>query len=142
MDETIHCYEFENHPYPVAIFFCANEVAWDHLLSEKGINPEPYPDAAAQVTTWRHDGVPRTFMAITISHQAEELDPLIVFGVIVHELVHVKQFAEKAIFGDNSGNTSNRLDDESEAYLMQKLIMWVASRYAESGRKFKEDRGA
>ena len=35
-------------------------------------------------------------------------------SIIVHECVHVKQFVEKAI-----GST---LDDETEAYMMQKLV--------------------
>ena len=51
---------------------------------------------------------------------------------MAHEIMHVIQYIEEASFATGDG----RFDTESEAYLMQKMMLWLQDAYAMSGRKF------
>lgn len=129
---------FDEHFLPIEIYFCANETDWRSLLVHKGIPDEPYVNAGgARVTHFTHSG--RLNVAVlTVSDQAEEKNSVEVMGMLVHELTHIKQFVEYSMYGNNFGGGVDRLDIETEAYLMQKLTMWAFSAYADSGRSFKK----
>lgn len=128
---------FGEHCFPIEIYFCANEVQWHSLLKDRGIQDEPYPDSDARCTRFDFPG--RISVCIlTICGRAEERNSVEVLGMLVHELIHAKQHVEYAMYGDNSGRGAGRLDIETEAYLMQKLLMWIVNAYADNGRKFED----
>jgi len=130
--------EFVEHCFPARIFFCANEAEWRSLLADQGIPDEPYPESDARLTEYTHPHhVP--VLIITISERAEEKTSVQVIGMLVHELVHVKQYVEERMYGTNIGDSRTRFDIETEAYFMQAMVMWVFSAYADSGRGFKDD---
>jgi hypothetical protein len=128
---------FDEHFFPIEIYFCANETQWHSLLADRDIPDEPYPDVAARCTQFTHSDKPSVCI-LTVGAQAEERNSVEVMGLLVHELVHVKQHIEHVMYGNNSGRGESRLDIETEAYLIQKLIMWLFSAYADNGGKFKD----
>jgi hypothetical protein len=130
---------FDEHFFPIEIYFCANETEWHSLLKDCGFNDEPYPDErGARCTQFVHN-TKLNVAILTISNEAEEHNSVEVMGMLVHELIHLKQFAEFSMYGNNAGRGEQRLDIETEAYLMQKLTMWMFSAFADSGRKFKDE---
>jgi hypothetical protein len=117
---------FENHHYPVRIFFAPSKGAWKALMRDLDI-AVPYPqtahDTPARMTWIDVPGRPR-HLVITITKKARQRHAAEVIGLLVHEIVHVVQKIEEFIGG--------RLDDESAAYLTQSLTQWLLASYEET----------
>lgn len=129
---------FTDHFFPIEVFFCKDAQHWHALLADKGITDEPYPENGGQCTTF--DSATRaTVCIVTMSPEAETRNSVEVMGIMAHELVHVKQAAEQTMYRAADGRGRKRLDIETEAYFMQKLLMWLIGAYADSGRTFKDD---
>lgn len=130
-------YEFIEHSLPGRIFFVSDKRGWNDVLKKFGVPRTKYPATDAQMNHF--DGDLPLFI-VTVSKRAREYSPNQVIGLIVHELMHVVQHLEMLVYGDNSGVGDSRFDHETQAYLMQGLVMWMISVWAQSGRKTKENR--
>lgn len=135
--KEIKVWEFTDHHYPIRIYFAPNKKNWHDLLKFLDLVDEPYPDiGGGMVTPFEHPDKPLTMCILTISKAAKKYSATMVMGMIVHECVHLKQFAEVAMYGNNAGKGRGRLDVESEAYFMQQVTQWANTSFADSGRKF------
>ena len=79
-----------------------------------------------------------SIVAITFGAECDTRTSSEVLGLMVHELTHVKQYIEDCIYEDNIGGSRKRLDIETEAYLMQAMLMWLQTSYTDSGRSFDD----
>ncbi len=118
--------EFCNHPYPCHVFFPPDEGAWDALMDSFGADDEA-PEFAASVTTFDDQNGHECFV-IWIGPKAETANPVQVMGLMAHEIVHVIQRITECI-------RVERLDTETEAYLMQSMLEWLIGAFADAGRK-------
>jgi hypothetical protein len=146
MDEEQHQAVFEhiNNPYPIRLYFAASKAGWDWLMQPMHCD-DPYPGGAGRCSVFelKDDGTDEIsgppVIIITLGDMSN-VEPQHAIGVMVHECTHALQFIEETCFlkGDTQ-NKVRRFDDETEAYLMQSMIMWLMSSFADSGRKFKDD---
>lgn len=134
--KKVDVWEFTEHHYPIRIYFSPDRKNWGDLLKFLDLEEEPYPHMhSGQVTEFKHPDRALTDCILTLGDAAEKSPATQVMGVIVHECIHIKQFVENAMFGNNSGRGRGRLDIESEAYFMQQLTQWVNTTFGNSGRK-------
>jgi hypothetical protein len=129
--------EFNDHFYPVRIAYIATPRGWRKFLSNINAAPEPYPQAAACVTTFAPANE-LEIIVITVNKRARNRSAGEVMGILAHELIHVKQQVEGVIYRRSSGAGYGRLDIETEAYLMHKMLMWINDAYAKIGPGVKE----
>ncbi len=126
---------FGSHPYPIEIWYAHDKRAWDARMKLMGLD-EPYPGSAGKCTTFTQRG--KTAQCIvTLSWECEGRNAVEVMGLMVHELVHVKQTIEQEIYQTNDGGGTTRLDIETEAYLLHALVMWLTEAFAKWGGKCK-----
>jgi hypothetical protein len=127
-------FEFIQHPYPADIYFIANEHGWKKFISEprfKGLEDTSYPTHHGSVTNLTSDDLAAVPVhVITFSDLAEKLNSAQVIGLMVHELTHVLQKLQVA--------ARETFDAETQAYLMQRMTMWLLARYKQAGRKYKK----
>jgi len=131
------CYDFTNHCFPIQIKFVPNQFGWDALMLELGLPPENIPKSPGMVTQFCLHEAPN-IVAITFGPECDTRTSSEVIGLITHELIHVKQYVESCLYENSMGSGDRRLDSESEAYLMQALILWLQGSYAASGRGFDD----
>lgn len=119
--------EFVNHPYPANVLFAPNKKSWDHLMDSMGLD-EPYPDSAGRCTVFdRRNYMLKIVITFTGTDTRSSNE---VIGLMAHELVHVSQFLQEA--------AGKPFDNETEAYLMQAMLMWLIDSYTSAGRTFKD----
>ena len=121
-----HTYTFTGHPYPLHIMFAASESAWLQLLKPLGISL-PYPNSFGRASSFVRAGFD-PLLIITFSDKTDSQDPNQIVALMAHELAHVIQFIEES--------TETRLDSETEAYMMQAMLLWLMEAYTASGRSF------
>lgn len=134
-------YEFTGHFYPVRILFAPYGKAFAAALHDHGITREPYPkNTSGRATHYTNPGH-EDVIILTFSKAAETVSPLQRVGLMVHELCHVLEYIEAAIYSsghvDPDGPMRDKrrhLDSESRAYLLQAMTMWLLSSYSLSNR--------
>ena len=132
-------YQFESHSYPIEVWFVVNADGWKQIVEMIGLSLEsdPYPDSDARCSMFRPENGPNRII-ITISDAAEKRTSTEVVGLMAHEVMHVIRHINDGIFYSNAGSGMDRIDYETEAYLMQKMLMWLLTVYAEAGRGFTD----
>lgn len=130
-------YDFTGHCFPIRIRFVPYQAGWDALMRELDLPPENMPDSAGMVTQFSLHEAPN-IVAITFGPECDTRTSSEVLGLITHELIHVKQYVESCLYERSVGSGDRRLDSESEAYLMQALVLWLQDSYAASGRSFDD----
>ncbi len=112
---------------PVYFGFCPSEAAWKRELRRLGVPAEPYPTSDARATTFTT--TERTVVIVTVAEQIDKKrDRIAVFGLIVHEAMHVWRAILNKIAEPAPGA-------ELEAYAMQSIVMQLCKAYSDTRRR-------
>lgn len=124
---------FDGGPLPLKLAYCATVEAWNIAIKQMGLDPavETYPDNAGRCTTF--DGIaawPELTVLITINRR-KGLSNVQIAGLIAHEAMHMVQELTRKMFPYNE---HARLDQETEAYLIQWATQNIYGAYLEHGK--------
>jgi hypothetical protein len=116
------------HCFPVIVLFPATKKAWRAMIKVLGCDDD-LPKSAGSITQFTRDQTPDV-LVLSMSESCKEQAADAIIGLMAHECLHIVQMTERAM--------GARMDDETSAYFLQKLVMWANASFAASGRKYKK----
>lgn len=105
---------------PMSVGFCPNKRAWNKEMKRLGVTDCPYPTNDGMVHYFARTKGHGHCCIVTIGKRCT--DPLMILGLITHEVVHVWQFILEVM---NEHEPSR----EFEAYSIQGLTMAIIDAY-------------